>query len=87
MKKNIILYKYVIILYKNAIIIKKGKVIFVKNIIIEYVGYGIYDARMSDFEIRGVGNSKLDALIDLLKRIQEEERDFSSVNCSINVAI
>lgn len=57
-----------------------------KKIIIEYVGYGIFDARISGFETRGVGNNKLDALIDLLKHMQEEE-EAPLVNCSINIAV
>lgn len=59
----------------------------VKNIIIEYIGYGLYDARISDYEIRGIGNSKMDALISLLKNMQDEEDKFSSIDCSISIAI
>lgn len=59
----------------------------VKDVIIEYVGYGLYDARVSGIEVRGVGNSKMDALIELLKNIQEKEEEFTSLECSINIAV
>lgn len=58
-----------------------------KNVIIEYIGYGLYDARIDGCETRGVGNSKIDALIELLKNINSKEEEFTSLECSINVAV
>lgn len=58
----------------------------VRDIVIEYIGYGLYDARLSDFDTRGVGNSKMDALIDLLENIKQDEK-LSSLECSINIAV
>lgn len=57
-----------------------------KEIIIEYIGYGLYDARVSEFETRGVGNSKLDALIDLLNHMKEEKLD-SFIEYNVNIAV
>lgn len=58
----------------------------VRDIVIEYIGYGLYDARLSGFDTRGVGNSKMDALIDLLENIKQDEK-LSSLECSINIAV
>lgn len=59
----------------------------VKDIVIEYIGYGLYDARLSGFDTRGVGSSKMDALIDLLQNIQQDESELDSLECSINIAV
>lgn len=59
-----------------------------KKVIIESIGYGLFDARIDDnFDIRGVGGSKLEAARDLLANMQEDCKEDILENCKLLIAI